>query len=142
MDSFTKFNEPLPDIEHFYNDLTEQHITRDDYSHVIDLWRLFGITNLGQFHDLYVITDCLLLCDAFEKHRKLCYSNFKLDPLHYFTLPGFSYDACLKQSRLKLEYIKDINMLQMIESGIRGGWWKQFSYSQISILKNYSSYFT
>ena len=88
---------------------------------MIDLWDLFNLGNLGEFHDLYVVTDCLLLCDAFEKHKKLCYSNFNLDVLHYFTLPGFSYDACLKHSQIKLEYIKDINMLQMLESGLRGG---------------------
>lgn len=121
MDSFNKFQEGLPDKDHFYNDLKEDDISQEDYDHVTRLWAVFGLNNLGELHDIYVITDTLLLADAFEKHRKLCYLHFGLDPLHYYTLPGFSYDACMKYSGVKLEYIKDVDKLQMIERGIRGG---------------------
>ena len=121
MDSFEKFDETLPDIDAFYDELKEEPITQDAYNHVINVWNTFEMESLGDLHDLYVITDVLFLVDTFEKQRKLCYDTYKLESLHYYTLPGFTYDACLKMTKVKLEYIKDIDMMQMIENGIRGG---------------------
>ena len=121
MDSFTQFEHPLPDFDEFWDELKEEAISNEDYEHVTELWDTFNLQNLGDLHDLYVISDVLLLTDTFEKYRKLCYSTYGLDPLHYYTLPGFSYDACLKYTKAKLEYIKDMDMLQMFECGIRGG---------------------
>ena len=121
MDSFERFNETLPNIDAFYDELKEESITQDSYDHVVNVWNTFEMESLGDLHDLYVISDVLFLTDTFEKHRKLCYATYKLEPIHYYTLPGFTYDACLKITKVKLEYIKDIDMMQMIENGVRGG---------------------
>ena len=66
----------------------------------------------------YVATDVLLLCDVLEKYRKMCWDRMGLEALTYISLPALTFDACLKLTRKELEIVKDIDMLQMIESGI------------------------
>ena len=63
----------------------------------------------------------LLLADVFESFRKTCLQYHKLDPCHYFTSPGLSWDAMLKMTNIKLELMTDIDMFQFIEKGMRGG---------------------
>ena len=76
---------------------------------------------MGDFHDLYLKTDVLLLADVMENFRKLCEENYELDPAHFFTVPGMAWDAMLKITEIKLELLEDVDMLLMIEKGIRGG---------------------
>jgi len=76
---------------------------------------------MKQYHDLYLPTDVLLPADIFENFREFSLENYKLDPCHYFTAPGLSFDACLRMTGVKLELFTDPNMLLMIEKGIRGG---------------------
>ena len=71
--------------------------------------------------DLYLHSDILLLADVFENFRKTCLEYYKLDPCHYFTSPGLSWDAMLKMTDIKLELMTDIDMFQFIEKGLRGG---------------------
>ena len=71
--------------------------------------------------ELYNETDVLLLADVFENFRDICLENYKLDPAHYFTVPGLSWDAALKMTKVELELLTDIDMLLMVEKGIRGG---------------------
>ena len=73
------------------------------------------------FNFRYVIGDVLLLVDVFEKYREMCRERMGLEALHYISLPSLTFDACLKLTKTKLEIIKDIDMVQMLESGIRGG---------------------
>ena len=68
----------------------------------------------------YVATDVLLLADVLEKYRKICWSRMGLEPLCYISLPSLTFDACLKTTRTKLQIVKDIDLLQMLETGIRG----------------------
>ena len=63
----------------------------------------------------------LLLADVFEHFRETCLKYYSLDPCHYFTAPGLSWDACLKKSGVKLELLTSVDMHLMIEKGIRGG---------------------
>ena len=122
MDSFEKLDEAqIPRKEDFYSILNDQHISDEDYNHARKVWNTFKIRNMGQYHDLYLKSDILLLADVFENFRKTCLEYYKLDPCHYFTSPGLSWDAMLKMTNIKLELMVDIDMFQFIEKGMRGG---------------------
>ena len=121
MDSFDKFNSPLPKKEEFYSILNNEHISDENYKHAQNVWNIFNLKNMGEYHDLYLQSDILLLTDVFENFRKTCLEYYKLDPCHYFTSPGLSWDAMLKMTDIKLELMTDVNMFQFIEKGLRGG---------------------
>ena len=128
MDSIEKFNDPEPPPrEAFFSKLSGKGITKENYNHVWNVWKTFNMKTLKEYHELYNITDVLLLADVFENFRDLCLKNYGLDPVHYFTAPGLAWDACLKMTNIELELLSDINMLLMFEKGIRGG---------ISIIRN------
>ena len=76
---------------------------------------------MGKYHDLCLGSDVLLLTDVFKNFRKTCMQYYKLDPCHYFTSPGLSWDAMLKMTNIKLEVMVDIDMFQFIEMGMHGG---------------------
>ena len=122
MDSFEKFNKTeLPTKEEFYSILNNEHIRDEDYSHAQKVWNTFKLQTMGEYHNLYLKSDILLLADVFENFRKTCLQYYKLDPCHYFTSPGLSWDAMLKMTNIKLELMTDIDMFQFIEKGMRGG---------------------
>ena len=111
----------LPRQEDFYSLLTEQHISDEDYTHAQKVWETFNCQTLGDYHDLYLKSDVLLLADVFENFRDVCMDNYKLDPAHYYTAPGLAWDAMLRLTGVELDLITDIDMYQMVEQGIRGG---------------------
>ena len=76
---------------------------------------------MGDYHDLYLKSDVLILADVFENFRKTSKQYYNLDPVHYFSCPGFAWDAMLKMTGINLELIIDIVMYQMVEKGLRGG---------------------
>ena len=122
MDSFEKFNDSkLPSKEEFYSRLNDEHISDEDFTHAKKVWETFKMKDMGYYHDLYLNSDILLLADVFENFRKTCLEYYKLDPCHYFTSPGLSWDAMLKMTGIKLELMTDIDMFQFIEKGLRGG---------------------
>ena len=121
MDSFDKFDEKLPTKEDFYSILNNQHISDDEYKHAQNVWSTFSLKNMGEYHNLYLKSDILLLADVFENFRKTCLEYYKLDTCHYFTSPGLSWDAMLKMTNIKLELMTDVDMFQFIEKGLRGG---------------------
>ena len=122
MDSFEKFNETqLPSLNDFFSQMNNQHITDEEYNHAQNVWNTFHLKTMGEYHDLYLESDVLLLADVFENFRKTCLEYYRLDPCHYFTSPGLSWDAMLKMTEVNLELITDIDMYQFVEKGMRGG---------------------
>ncbi|ORP64564.1 hypothetical protein B7954_01790, partial [Vibrio cholerae] len=62
-----------------------------------------------------------LLADVFETFRDLCLKDYNLDPVHMYSLPGLTWEACLRMTRVKLQLFTDIDMHLFVESAIRGG---------------------
>ncbi|GFV94213.1 uncharacterized protein TNCV_1136681 [Trichonephila clavipes] len=121
-DSFSKFYETqLPPQSAFFNSLTNENVSREDYEYAHDIWNIFQMHTLGDYHDLYVTVDVLLLSDIFENFRTLCQNYYKIDPCHTYTAPGLAWQACLKMTKVRLELLTDIDMHLFIEKGIRGG---------------------
>ena len=99
MDNWEKFNEALlPNNEAFYSNLS-----------------------MGEYYDLYVQSDTLLLADVFENFRNMCIKVCELDPAHFLSAPGLAWQACLKKTKVKLELLTDNDTLLMVEEGIRVG---------------------
>ena len=119
---FGKFNlTELPTKDEFFSILNDQHITNREYDHARKVWETFNLKNMGEYHDLDLKSDVLLLADVFESVRKTCLQHYKLDPCHYFTSPGLSWSAMLKMTNIELELMTDVDMFQFIEKGMRGG---------------------
>ena len=122
MDTQEKLKETkLPPKEAFYSKLNNEDISDEDYTHAQRVWEAFGMKTLEKYHNLYNKLDVLLLTDVFENFRDICIKNYKLDPAHYYTAPGLSWEAALKITDVKLELLSDVDMLLMFEKGIRGG---------------------
>ena len=122
MDSWQRFSETkLPDKESFYSELNLENVTDEDYMHAQKVWDVFEIENLGEYHDLYVQSDTLLLTDGFEKCGETCVEIYQLDPAHFLSALGLAWQACLKKTNIKLELLTDYDMLLIFEEGIRGG---------------------
>ena len=108
IDSFDRFNETkLPPKKAFYNTLNIQDISDEDYQHAQQVWNRItpegSHVTLGDYHDVYLKTDVLLLVDVFENFRDTCLNHYKLDPAHFYTAPGLAWKAALKITGVKLE---------------------------------------
>ena len=122
MTSMDKFDETqLPPQSAFYNRLTDEPISDEDYEFAQQVWTLCECRTLRDYHDLYLKSDVFLTTDIGEKFRDDSQALYGLEPVHYYSLPGLSWDAALKHSEVELELITDIDMYLMIEKGIRGG---------------------
>ena len=133
MDIFERFiEEKLPDKKCFYSSVKDEtttdngrkldgHINDEDYLTCQNIWNEFNMKNMGDYDGYYLKKDVLLLADVFEKFANTCLKLYKLDPCHYFSSPGLSWDAMLEIAGVKLEKIFDIDMYLLIEKGLRGG---------------------
>ena len=116
MDSWERFNETeLPSKKDFYSKLNLEDITDEDYMHAQKVWKVFNIKNLGEYHDLYVQSDTLLLADVFENFRDKCIEIYELDPAHFLSAPRLAWQACLKKTGVSLELLTDKDMLLIYE---------------------------
>ena len=90
------------------------------------MFKELKLKNLGDYHDLYVQSDTLLLADVFENFRNKCIEIHELDPAHFLSAPGLAWQVCLKKTGVRLKFLIDIDMLLMVEKGIRGGYVMQY----------------
>ena len=95
-DSFKKFSEnKLPERCKFFSSLKDKCISGQDYFKSNNIWNVFKMNTMDDYHDLYLKTDVLLLADVFEKFINTCLDYYGLDPCHYFNSPGLSLDGML-----------------------------------------------
>ena len=114
-----KFSEiSLPSKEDFCSNLNMEDISDIDYRHANNVFKVFKLENLGNYLDLYVQSDTLLLADVFNNFRDMCLKEYELDPVHFLSLPGLAWKACLKKTNIELELLTGYNMLLMVEEGI------------------------
>lgn len=118
----------LPAKDDFYSELYKSGISDDEYKHAQNVWSKLGCSTFKDYHDLYLKTDVLLLADCMEAFRSSCYETYGLDIMHYYTLPGYTWDCMLRHNSMdqqfknfSIEVFTDINMQLFIESGMRGG---------------------
>ena len=122
MNSFKRFNEDeLPDKSKFFSSLNNSGINEEQYNRAINVWKVFKIKHLGQYHDLYLKTNVLLLADVFKKFIKTYLNYYGFDPSHYFSSPGLSWDSMLKITGVELERISNIDVYSFLEKGMKGG---------------------
>ena len=122
IDEWDNFNQKIiPSKESFYSNLTLENISETDYAHANNVFKKFNINNLGEYHDLYVRSDTLLLADVLENFRQSCLKNYELDPAHFGSLPGLAWQACFKKANVELGLLTDYDMVLIVEEGIRGG---------------------
>ena len=142
IDSYEKFEEKnLPEKEKFYSKLNEKHITEEEYEHAKKVWEKYECKTIGDYHDLYLKTDVSLLADVFEIFRKTCHEKYRLDPAHYLSSPGLSWDALLKKTGVELDLLTESDMYNFIEMGMRGGISvvsKRYSKANNHYLKDYN----
>ena len=106
MDNWERFDETsLPHKESFYSGLNMENIDDIDYRDGNNVFKKFKVKNLGEYHDLYVQGDTLLLADVFENFRNMCIKVYELDPAHFLSLPGLGWQACLKKNKYKIRII-------------------------------------
>ena len=133
MNSFKRFNkDKLCARKYFYSSakdkktsvdgkISDGHVSIEGYMDCEKIWDKFKMKNMGDYHDHYLKKDVILLADVFKKFIDTCLKYYGLDPCHYFSVPGLSWDAMLKITGIKLEKISDIDQYLFIEKGTRGG---------------------
>ena len=142
-DTWERLSEiPLPSKEDFYSNLNMEDISDIDYRHANNVFKVFKLENLGNYHDLYVQSDTLLLADVFNNFRDMCIKEYELDPAHFLSLHGLAWQACLKKTNIELELLTDYDMLLMVEEGIRGGIYHsihRYAKANNKSMKNYNN---
>ena len=111
----------MPTKDEFFSILTQEGISNEQYQHAQQLWDTFKMKSMGEYHDLYLKSDVLLLADVFENFRGTGLQCYKLDPAHHFTSPGLSWSAMLKMTGTQLELMTDVDQFQFTEKSMRGG---------------------
>ena len=122
MDSWERLDETsLPDKEAFYSSLNMEDIRDADHRHAKRVFKNLNNKNLGDYHDLHFQSDTLLLEDIFENFRNECTEIYELNPAHFLSAPGLEWQACLKKTEVKLELLTNVDILLIVEKGIRRG---------------------
>jgi len=125
IDSLEKMNDTkLPPRKAFYSSLYGKTVSEADYQHAQNVWNEFDCKTLGDYHDLYLKTDVLLLADVIQSFRQISRDNYKLDPMWYVSLPGFAIDVGLMKTNSKIElfHTDQYEMHLFCEEAMRGGY--------------------
>ena len=123
MDSYEKFYyTELSPKECFYSSIKDDkrandngHISDDQYLHLINVWNTFNFNTFKDYQNHCLKKDVLLLADVYEDCINKCLKYYGLDPCHYLSSPGLSWDAMLKMTKVELEKISDADMHLFIE---------------------------
>lgn len=116
LSNIEKLNEKqLPSIEAFYNRLNDSNISDEEYEFAQQVFRTFGCQTIGDYVEIYLKTDVLLLADCFENFREKCLNLYGLEPSYYYSMPGLTFDAMLKYTKVEIELLTDIDQLLFIE---------------------------
>ena len=105
------------------------------------MFKELKLKNIGDYHDLYVQSDTLLIPDVFENFRNKCIEIYELDPAHFLSAPGLAWQACLKKTEVELELLANNGMLLMDEKGTRGGIFQvihRYAEANNKYMKNYN----
>ena len=129
VDSYEKIKHPsLPEKKYFYSSLrdgkrdnNDGKISDEQYLQLENVWEEFNFITFEDFHDHYLKKDVSLLADVFEKFISTCLKYYGLDPCHYFSAPGLSWDGMLKMIKVELEKISHPYKYMFFEQGMRGG---------------------
>ncbi|XP_075240282.1 uncharacterized protein LOC142335839 [Convolutriloba macropyga] len=123
LDSSEKFDAPFPDYgPDWVNTLSGKiDLTLEQYQEAREMYHLMGCKNFGDYHDVYLKIDVLLLASVFEKFRDVCLDVYNLDPACFYSAPNLSWDAMLVTTGVELELLQDYDMLLFCEKAIRGG---------------------
>ena len=110
--------EVLPDIDAFRSRLKDADITTEQYEQAQRIWSKFECKNMGDYHDLYLRLDCLLLADIFEDWRNISLQHYGLDPAGFLTAPSLSWNAGFKRTGVCLDLMTEIEMINFIDKGM------------------------
>ena len=123
-DDISKFEEKkLPARNQWKDSLRNgaKKLTEEECNQSQKVYERFNCANLGEYHDLYLKTNTLILACVVEEFRTLGYNTYGLDSAQYFTCSHLSGDAFLKTSRADIELLTDLDHLEMVEAVVRGG---------------------
>ncbi|CAB4408607.1 unnamed protein product [Rhizophagus irregularis] len=125
MNDWKKFEKTsLPPKGAFYSKLNETHISDKEYEYAQYVWEKAGCKTMQDYHDIYLKTDVLLLADIFQNFREMALKKYGLDPLWYYSTPGFAWDALFLMTEQKLDLITDQDMYMMVRTRIT--WWNLY----------------
>lgn len=114
------FHPEIPQMSSFCNSITNEAITKDDYAQVQVIWTYFNIRNIGGYLDLHLKSNVTVLSDVFECYRSICNELYTLDLMHYISIEELAFDAMLKETRISLDDISDIKIIEFLQKGLRG----------------------
>lgn len=121
MDSEERYEETqLPPIECFHSSIKNEGIDQEEYAHARHVHNQLKLRNLGEWTDMYLKTDVLLLCSIFENFRDVTLREFQLDLAHFYSAPGLSWSAMLKMTKVELQLVTDVDTLNFISREQRG----------------------
>lgn len=110
-----KFHYSLPEKE-FYSNLTTEDITDGTYKHGERVWKYFWMQNLGQYHDLYMQSNKLLLADVFVSSRNYCIQLYRLDLSYFLPVSRLALQFNPKKTKFELKLLTDKDTLLMVAS--------------------------